>query len=77
MTLLKSINLGKNKIFELQIETLQNSKIYNVFEFSFKRTDRQDHAGTFFVFGIRSLIFINAGIYDSRHWDENTNNWQV
>lgn len=71
--LAKSWMYSKHKACELEICKDGTT----LFEFNFSWSFRgQDHAGLRLAFGLfhYSVMFTQ---YDTRHWDEETNNWKV
>lgn len=70
------ITLSKFKSFEYQFEGPSFMKD-DLFEFKLAWDRNKDHAGPEFVFGIHRLFWINLRIYDHRHWNYETNSWQV
>ena len=70
--LAKSWIYAKNKACEIQIYKDGNT----LFEFRFSWSFRQDHAGLAFTIGVFSYSFIFTQ-YDTRHWDDETNNWKI
>jgi len=60
----------KNKFWEIQI-----MKSAELFQIDFEVTSQRDHAGANFKLGLLgySLAFT---LYDNRHWDPITNNWE-
>lgn len=73
---LGTITLTKFKTFEYQFEGPSFMKD-DVFEFKLAWTRNQDHAGPEFSFGIHKLFWLRIVIYDNRHWNYETNSWQV
>ena len=61
----------KHKYWEVEI--LKDSELFRI-EFEF--TTRQDHAGIGLELGLLGYK-IDFRLYDSRHWDYETNSWQV
>lgn len=59
-----------NKMWELQI-----NKVNYILSFDFEITAKQSHAGLFLAIGLfgREVIF---NLYDRRHWNPKTNNWE-
>lgn len=51
-------------------------KTENLFRFEFHYTIMQDHAGLQLELGLLGWE-LNAGIHDSRHWDEENNSWKT
>jgi hypothetical protein len=65
----KSGKFSKNTAWE--VEAVQSSIL---FEFEFRYTIREDHAGAKLEFGLFGYS-ISAQYYDIRHWDYDTNKW--
>jgi hypothetical protein len=70
------ITLSKNKSFEYQFEFGKNTSSNSPFELSFVVTEKRDHAGPCFTFGIKNLFWVCLKIYDHRHWDDENNCWK-
>lgn len=66
--------ISKNKCFSYQIEV--PNPMDDFFEFKLAWTDKEDHAGLYFTFGIKYLFWMNFSIHDWRHWDYDNNEWQ-
>lgn len=64
--------ITQNKAWEL--EHTYYSDLLVDFDFSIKQ--RQDHAGINLTLGIFGYG-VSARIYDTRHWDYETDSWQV
>jgi hypothetical protein len=47
-----------------------------LFDFELRWTCKQDHAGISFGFGLLGYG-ISFRIYDTRHWNDETNTWEV
>ncbi len=60
----------KNKFWELQLY-----KSSDIVDFFARVTHRQDHAGFHLGLGIFG-INLEFQLYDSRHWDNEKNQWQ-
>ena len=80
----KSFAITTHKFFELHScsrlggDTLEVYLLaFNPLEFSLNWSHKQDHAGIRFTFSIYKLFFIEIAIYDHRHWDYMTNDWEV
>lgn len=63
-----------HKFWEIQIEKWDET--INYINFHVELTRKTDHAGFRFTFEICGY-FLAFNIYDSRHWDEKTNNWRI
>lgn len=61
----------KNKFWELQI--YKSSDIFDMFV---RLTHRQSHAGIHLGLGLFGYN-IEFQIYDARHWNKNTENWET
>lgn len=48
----------------------------NLFDFEFSWTRNCDHAGISFKLGLFGYL-VEARLYDTRHWDDEKNQWQV
>ena len=46
------------------------------FNFNLKWTRKMDHAGFYFLFTVWDWMFC-FNFHDNRHWDDDTNNWNV
>jgi hypothetical protein len=57
-----------------ELEHYYHSRI--LAEFKFSITSRTDHAGLRVTAGLIGYN-ISATIYDSRHWDHNSNTWEI
>jgi hypothetical protein len=65
-----SIAFTRHKFWEVQIY-----KASDIFDFFLRITTKQDHAGV--DTGIGFLGYnLEFRIYDNRHWDKNTRDWQ-
>ena len=62
-------SITKNKHWELQID-----KTSDIIAVDVRYSIRQDHAGFFVTLGLFGYEAI-LNIYDSRHWDYDTNTW--
>lgn len=60
-----------NKFWEFQID-----KTNDILGFEFRVTKRTDHAGIWLCLALAGFEMI-FNIYDSRHWDEKTNEWET
>lgn len=60
-----------NKFWEFQID-----KTNDILGFEFRVTKRTDHAGIWLCLALAGFEMI-FNIYDSRHWDEQTNEWKT
>jgi hypothetical protein len=70
----KHKKLSKNKSFEIQI---YRSSPYNLFRFFVNLAWRgEDHCGPELEVELGKYRF-NVKIYDHRHWDYETGNWEV
>ena len=66
-------SLTKNKGIEIQSTWFRDP--YSYFDFKFRWTIKQDHAGLNISFCLwRFCLDIN--ILDNRHWDYHTNDWE-
>jgi hypothetical protein len=70
-----AVKLSANKTFEYQIEGPSFMKD-DIFNFNIQWTRKADHAGPRLIFGIYKLFWIYLTIYDVRHWNPETNNWE-
>ena len=70
------MNLSKNKSFEWQLNMGCDTREDRPFDLSLRLTEKQDHAGPDFVFGIKHLFWLHMCIYDHRHWDDERDCWQ-
>ena len=61
----------KNKHIELEI-----SRDFTIISFRFNWTVRQSHAGLELEAGLFGYC-VQFNLYDSRHWDYSTNNWEI
>lgn len=68
-----NIQLTTHKFFEYQLEF---DKFHEDTDISFNWTTKRDHAGPSLIISVRNLFWLNLSIYDHRHWDHNTNQWQ-
>jgi hypothetical protein len=64
-------SLFENKFWEVQI--MKSDDLLTV---DLRITTRQDHAGADLWLGLFGYA-INLQFYDNRHWDSETENWQV
>lgn len=69
----KNLKLTKNKSFEFQI-TRYTLDLF-LFELSLAWYGH-DHAGPFFILSLFGYS-LNIKIYDNRHWDYDTNTWEL
>ncbi len=67
--------ISENKSFEFQLSYLKGT--FDIFRLSIL-TDHNghDHAGPAFNIEIGPL-YLGINIYDCRHWDYETNNWEL
>lgn len=71
------LNLSKNKSFESEIFFgKEKTKDDQPFDFRIRWTEKMDHAGPSFTFGIKGLFYLYCNIYDHRHWDDELNCWK-
>lgn len=70
----KSIPLSKHKHFEIQV--MWNPRLLVALELDFWTWSGFDHAGPRLNFALLG-IEVNMSIYDSRHWDDDTDNWCI
>lgn len=61
----------EHKFWEIQV--IKNDNLFRI-ELAF--TTKQDHAGVNLELGLFGYE-IHFAFYDSRHWDNETNSWQV
>jgi hypothetical protein len=61
----------KNKFIELEV-----TKDFTLISFMFNWTIRQSHAGLDLELGLFGYN-IHFNFYDIRHWDQNTQKWEV
>lgn len=69
----KEVKLSKNKNLEIQLLYTKWTRIFSM-ELALDFTGR-DHAGPSFTIELFGLMFI-INVYDSRHWDYETNDWE-
>ena len=70
----KNIKLSTNKNFEIQLDRFGLTEF---FEFSLSlEWNGYDHAGPSIMLSVLGY-FIEAKIYDKRHWDYETNDWET
>lgn len=60
----------------IEVEMYYVEKHWNLFEIYFGLTNHCDHAGLKFNFEILGLCF-SFNIYDRRHWNYETNTWEI
>lgn len=72
--LCKTIQLTKNKSFEIQIANFTSYKFFDLTIDA--RWVGSDHAGLKFELDVVGFFFA-VQIYDHRHWDYETNTWEV
>jgi hypothetical protein len=70
------IAFSENKSFEYQFEFGKSTCNNSLFELTLKVTEKQDHAGPSFAFGIKNLFWICFKVYDHRHWDDERDCWE-
>lgn len=71
------IKIAKFKSFEYQFEgpkMMANDP--NPIKLEFNWTNKCDHAGVHFTFGIRGLFWMNLNVHDHRHWNQLNNTWE-
>jgi hypothetical protein len=73
----RSCRLTKNKSFEIQIDLFDGNLADSWFEFNLKWTSKRDHAGPSFTLILLKLIYFDVRIYDNRHWNYETDDWEV
>lgn len=69
--------LSTNKSIEFQFNLFDSDMSPDIFELHIEWTTKQDHAGFGFIFSIYKFIFVQAMIYDHRHWDYDNNRWEI
>jgi len=69
----KTIQITLNKFFEIQLDYFKDSGYF--FDVHCHWTHKCDQAGFEFVIELYGL-YLGVKIYDCRHWDDDSNNWQ-
>lgn len=70
----ESFKISKNKSFEIQIAYFDWRNIFSV-ELCVACSG-YDHVGPSFTMTVLGL-FLNIALYDHRHWDHETNDWEI
>ena len=68
---IKNGKITKNKFWEIEFEQYPRT----LFSIGFSLTFRQSHSRFNFDFGLFGYWFM-LEIYDNRHWNYNTDNWE-
>ena len=64
--------LGSHRAWEVE-HTYYSRELVSI---EFSLTQRRDHAGLTVCLGLLGYA-VSGRIYDTRHWDHETNNWRV
>lgn len=68
------VRVAPHKSVEYQLEFGKRAN-FHPFEFSLRVTEKHDHAGASFTFGVGSLYWFSVRLYDERHWDPHAGDW--
>lgn len=71
-----NFNLSPHKSLEIQLNLFDNLSQYTIFEFTLNWHIKCDHAGPRCQIILFRVLYFNIMIYDHRHWNYETNNWE-